>query len=84
MSKNVDFDEKRIVYSDSTGRAEHAHIGKTAQQGANLELEHFEIGNFDQKMTLFRLYWVAIEQLLITQTKAKTSSNYMMKKFSNI
>ena len=48
---------------------------------------HFEVGNFDQEMTLFRLWCpfcrhrVAIEQRLRAQTKAKTSSYCMVKKF---
>ena len=42
-----------LVYSDRARRDKHAHIGETSQRVANLERGHSEVGNFDQKMTLF-------------------------------
>ena len=42
-----------LVLSDSTRRAEHAHIAQTSQRLENLELAHFEVGNCEQKITLF-------------------------------
>ena len=44
-----------LVFSKSTRRAEHGHIGETSQRVENLELGHFEVENFGPKMTLFRL-----------------------------
>ena len=36
------------VFSESTRRAAHAHIGQTSQRVADF-LWHLEVGNFDQK-----------------------------------
>ena len=42
-----------LVYSDSTRRVEHRHLSETSQSVANWQSGHFEVGNFDQRMTLF-------------------------------
>ena len=51
-----------LVFSDSTRRAAQAHIGQTSQRVADFFLWHLEVGNFDQKMTLFfgnNVYYLA-------------------------
>ena len=74
-----------LVFSDSTRRAQRAHIGYTSKQVENLELEHFE--TLTKSDTFFRrclFSRVAIEQLSRAQTKVKTSSYCMVKNSSPI
>ena len=42
-----------LVYSESTRRAEHAHICEISQRVQILKLRHSEFGYFDPEMKLF-------------------------------